>query len=233
METFCKNEEEKKEMLNLITHVEVEPAHNSDANALIPAIESTEERDLKPKELTADSLYGSDDNTEKAKQHDVELISPVMGRDQDKLSLVDFHFSEKGEIDACPQGHTPEKIKKRKNVSIGFAARHCENCPLLPDCPVNKGKKLYYLRFSDKDMRMAKRRAHEQLDEFKERYRWRAGVEATMSEYDRRTGVKNLRVRGFKAVKYCSTLKALGINILRAAAVRAAALMPEECLWAA
>jgi hypothetical protein len=68
-------------------------------------------------------------------------------------------------------------------------------------------------------MRIAKRRAYEQTDEFKDRYRWRSGVEATMSEYDRRTGVKRLRVRGFKAVRFCATLKALGINLLRAAVV--------------
>ncbi len=55
------------------------------------------------------------------------------------------------------------------------------------------------------------------------------GVQAaTMSEYDRRTGVKQLRVRGLKAVKFCATLKALGINIFRAAAVKAAKMMPEE-----
>jgi hypothetical protein len=55
----------------LITHVEVEPAHPSDANALVPAIASIEERNLKPKELCADSLYGSDDNFEQAKNHGV------------------------------------------------------------------------------------------------------------------------------------------------------------------
>ena len=234
METFCKNEEEKEKSLNLITHVEVEPAHNSDANALMPAIESTEDRALKPKELTADSLYGSDDNTEKAKVHGVELISPVMGKVQEgKLSFLEYHFSEKGEIDACPQGHAPDKIKQGKKTNIGFAAHHCENCPILPECPVKKGKKLYYLRFSKKDMRMAKRRVVEESDEFKERYRWRAGVEATMSEYDRRTGAKKLRVRGLKAVKYCAKLKALGVNILRATAARVARMMPEECLCAA
>ena len=65
-------------------------------------------------------------------------------------------------------------------------------------------------------MRIARRRIYEQSDEFKDRYRWRAGVEATMSEYDRRTGVKHLRVRGLKAVKFCATLKALGVNIFRA-----------------
>jgi hypothetical protein len=36
-----------------------------------------------------------------------------------------------------------------------------------------------------------------------------------MSEYNRKTGAKQLRVRGLKAVRYCSTLKAIGINILR------------------
>ena len=43
-----------------------------------------------------------------------------------------------------------------------------------------------------------------------------------MSGYDRRTGVKHLRVRGFKAVRFCATLKAVGVNIFRATAVRKA-----------
>ncbi len=229
METYCDDPDEKEQSLNLITHVKVEPSHNSDANALIPAIESTKEQNLKPKEILADSLYGSDDNCERAKEDNVELIAPTMGSvKEDKLSLTDFIFSPKGELAACPQGKLPTKIKKKKRLSIGFALQDCENCPDLSNCPVKKGKKRYYLRFTDKEMRIAKRRINEQSDKFKDRYRWRAGVEATMSEYDRRTGVKQLRVRGLKAVKFCATLKALGVNIFRAAAIRAARMMPEE-----
>jgi len=231
METFCDDENKKKDSLNLITHVEVEPAHNSDANALIPAIESAEQRNLKPEELSADSLYGSDDNFERAKQHDIELVAPTMGPGQDDdLSLSDFQFSEKGEIVACPHGNAPGKVKKRKSASIGFAIKHCENCPNLSKCPVKKGKKYYYLRYTDKEMRLAKRRLYERSDKFKDRYRWRAGAEATMSEYDRRTGVKHLRVRGLKAVRFCATLKALGVNIFRAAALRAARMMEAESI---
>jgi len=224
METYCDDEKQKEKSLNLITHVDIEPAHNSDANALIPAIESAEKRNLKPEELIADSLYGSDDNCEHAKEHDVELITPTMGAvSEDKLCLSDFQFSKKGEIIACPQGHAPAIVRKKKRVSIGFASHDCQNCPMLSMCPVKKGKKYYYLRFTDKEMRIAKRRIYEQSDKFKDRYRWRAGVEATMSEYDRRTGVKQLRVRGLKAVMFCATLKALAVNIFRAAAVRKAA----------
>ncbi|MBU1570425.1 MAG: transposase [Proteobacteria bacterium] len=234
METYCDDEEEKEHSLNLITHVDVEPAHKSDANAIVPAIESVEKRDLKPKELMADSLYGSDDNCKGADKHGVVLIAPTMGSvEKETLSIADFQFSSKGEIIACPQGIAPAKVKKRKKISIGFSATSCQNCPDLTRCPVKKGKRYYYLRFTDKEMRIAKRRLYELSDSFKDRYRWRAGVEATMSEYDRRTGVKHLRVRGLKAVRFCATLKALGVNIFRAAVVRAARMMPEAGLcWA-
>jgi len=231
METFCEDEGKKEQTLNLITYVHVEPAHHSDANALMPAIESAEEQNLKPEELSADSLYGSDDNSERAKQHDVELIAPTMGSvDKDKASLADFQFSENGDVVACPRGNAPVKVKKRKRASIGFLSQDCQNCPNLSNCPVKKGKKHYYLRFTDKEMRIARRRIYEQSDQFKDRYRWRAGVEATMSEYDRRTGVKHLRVRGLKAVKFCATLKALGVNIFRAAALRVAEMMSAATL---
>ena len=48
-----------------------------------------------------------------------------------------------------------------------------------------------------------------------------------MSEYDRKTGVKNLRVRGMEVVRLCATLKAVGINIFRATAFRRAKIAPK------
>ena len=69
---------------------------------------------------------------------------------------------------------------------------------------------------------MAQRRAHERTEAFKDRYRWRAGIEASMSEYDRRTGVNRLRVRGMEAARYYAVLQATGLNLYRAAAVRKA-----------
>ncbi len=226
METYTstKDPKEKSKTLNLITHVAVEKACESDANALIPAIKSTQKQGLGPEELAADSLYGSDDNYEQAQERGVELVAPTMGATQkDKLRLSDFEISAKDQIVSCPQGHVPAKVKKKKRYSVGFAAFHCANCPELSNCPVKKGKKFYYLRFTEKELRLTGRRIYEQSPEFKNRYRWRAGAEATMSEFDRRTGVKHLRVRGFKAVRFCATLKAIGVNLFRAAAVRKAA----------
>jgi len=224
METYCKDKDAKEKSLNLITHVQVEPAHESDANALIPAIESSKERGLAPEEVLADALYGSDENLQEAKQLGVEIVSPTMGsKEEGSISLSDFEVSEKGDVVSCPQGHKPVKRKAKKTRhTVAFDSRYCSNCHLQETCLVKKGKKYHYLRYTDKEMRLAKRRAYEQTEEFKDRYRWRAGSEATMSEYDRRTGVKHLRVRGFKAVRFCATLKAIGVNIFRATAVRRA-----------
>jgi hypothetical protein len=93
---------------------------------------------------------------------------------------------------------------------------------------VKEGKKFFYLRFDDKELRLAIRRKLEKSDLFKDRYRFRSGIEATNSEYDRLTGVKHLRVRGFKAVRFCATIKALGINIYRIAAAMRVGKQPTQ-----
>ncbi|MDY0268413.1 transposase, partial [Trichloromonas sp.] len=64
------------------------------------------------------------------------------------------------------------------------------------------------------------RRAKEKTAAFREVYRFRAGAEATMSDLDRVTGIKHLRVRGMRQVRLAAVLKATGLNILRATAFR-------------
>ena len=78
------------------------------------------------------------------------------------------------------------------------------------------------MRCTDKELRIAIRRTYEDTEEFIDRYRWRAGVEATISEYNRKTGVKQLRIRGLGNVRFAAVLKATSINIFRATAVRKA-----------
>lgn len=226
METYCASSEEaiKERTLNLITHVEIEPAHVSDAHALIPALESTKERGLSPQEVLADSLYGSDENHQKAQELGVEVISPVMGAPKEEtLSLADFP-TENGTIAACPQGHVPVKFKrgKKNTMSVAFASEHCDVCSHRERCPVKPGRKRHYLRFTLKALRIAERRAREHTPEFKDKYRWRSGIESTFSEMDKTTGVKRLRVRGLSAVGYCALLKAIGVNLFRAARVKRA-----------
>lgn len=229
METY--SEDKNETVLNLITHVEVEPSHKSDAHALIPAIESVKEQKMMPKIVLADSLYGSDENTRKADEMAVEIVSPVMGGAKDGV-LQAFALSENGHIASCPQGHMPVKTRNQKDrYGAAFNSQCCQGCPMKETCPAKQGKKYHYVNYTDKDLRISKRRTYEQSPEFRDKYRYRSGVEATMSQYDRRTGVKRLRVRGLKAVRYCATLKIAAMNIFRAAMVRAARGRADRGKW--
>ena len=211
-----------KSQPSLITHVSVESADKSDAKALIPFIEDTKNRGLGPDEVLADTLYGGDENVEKAaNEMQVEVVSPVKGPGPGKdksVSLTDFTLSKSGKVISCPQGHAPFRTKhKKERHSAAFTIETCSTCPHVDDCPVKPGKNGYRLHYDDRAARLAKRRACERTSEFRERYRFRAGVEATMSYCDRKTGVKQLRVREIGAVSFCAFLKAASVNILRAA----------------
>ncbi len=224
METFSRSEDEteKEQTLNLITHVEVQPACESDATALVPAVADTRIRGVGPDQLVADTLYGSDRNHQAAKVADVELIAPTQKGNESK-PLTAFIFNDQGYVVSCPAGHAPERVKHKKKTdrySAGFDPKLCQGCPHADHCPVKPGKKMNYLRYSGKHYRLWVRRRAEHSEAFIDTYRWRAGVEATMSEYDRLTGVKKLRVRGMPAVRFCAKMKAIGLNLLRAARVR-------------
>jgi hypothetical protein len=118
----------------------VEKASQSDAQALLPAIEATLEKDLVPEQVQADSLYGSDDNCQQAKQLGVEVISPTMGTEKkDTCNLSDFQFLSNGHLDRCPAGHQPIVRKKKKNrFSQGFDCELCGSCSLSENCPAKK-----------------------------------------------------------------------------------------------
>lgn len=65
-------------------------------------------------------------------------------------------------------------------------------------------------RWQDTPERVAQcqRRLAEQLPPFKDRYRWRAGIEATMSRVKHQMHLARLRVRGMVAIKYTVFLRA-------------------------
>jgi hypothetical protein len=213
METYS----EDKSQPNLITHIKVEAANESDANALLPAIEDAGKRDLAPTELLADTLYGSDDNVETAKVMGIAVIAPVMGAKDSDTSLADFTFSTTDQIIACPEQQPPKKTKsgEKGGTTVYFDKAVCDTCHRQSECPVKRDKKNCTISYDAKSLRLSRRKKREKEAAFKEKYRYRSGIEGTMSDLDRITGLKHLRVRGMPQVRLAATLKATGLNILR------------------
>lgn len=221
-EDESKESTEQNQPPNIITYIDVEPANVSDGETPPRAIQETKERGCAPEELLADSLYGSDDNVQKAAQEGVELIAPTMGKPkskEDMLILDDFTVSEEsGEVVSCPAGEAPCEIRRGKEdrLKIYFDPAVCETCEHREYCSVaqNEESKLEY---TPKQLRLAQRRAAEESDEFREKYRRRSGIEALNAKLKRKMGMGRLRVRGLRRVCYSITMKALGWNIFQAA----------------
>ncbi len=119
--------------IEVVTHVSVEGAHESDQHAAIPVIDDLEQKDRKVEELLADTNYGRGRNLVDAADRGVELLTPACGPDLDRsaepeemVRLEDFVFSADGRrLEKCPSGHAPVEqgvSGQRARESDGFAA---------------------------------------------------------------------------------------------------------------
>jgi hypothetical protein len=159
-------------------------AGDQDADALPPVLEQLTQQQMQPRELTADSAYGSDENHQRAKRQSIELISPVPGN-------------------APKEGHA------------GKQARQDATAPLKPHGHSQATEQSQARQ--ERARRLAQRREEQQGEEWRAKYRRRAGIESLNRGLDRRTGIKQLRVRGMKAVKHSVYAKVMGWNIIQSA----------------
>lgn len=232
METYLTDKHDKHTPA-MITYVEVEPANKPDVYGLLPAIDATSKRDCCPDTLVCDTQYGSDDNVVKATTRNVEVTAPSKGNASASATcLSDFHFdSDTNTVIACPEGHAPvwSGHTTETRLKATFAKTTCSDCSRHNLCPLYHGKKASYLYYDEANLRIAQRRAAEQTPEFKDKYRWRAGIEGTHSHLKSDLGARRLRVRGLAAVFFAVILKALGLNILRCAQALNARLLSLIC----
>jgi Transposase DDE domain len=213
--------------VQLITGALPQTACESDDTAVVPMLDQLAERCLMPEELTADTIYGSDENVQAAAARGVELVAPIPGRtpasDPDALSIDDFARDEPtGAVSACPAGHEPlasEYDAKAQTTRVEMPAAACEGCPFRAACPIHRGRDgRYTVEFSDKEARLAGRRREQETPVFAQRYARRAGIESTNSGLKNRLGLKRLRVRGRGSVFRVILHQVAGWNVLRAAA---------------
>ena len=207
-----------------ITCAIAQTASEPDSQAVEMVLEDLKANDLTPNEILADTLYCSDDNCLLAQREGVELVGPVPGSYKDgqyeNLNIDDFNINETTEeVICCPAGHKPQSSKHNNKTGVTktmMPLSACGRCEFFDQCPIQKSSKGYKLRHTAKDRRIAARKRETQTDVFKERYRARGAIEGTNSGVKRKTGLDELRVRGFEAVSHQVYMKITGWNILRA-----------------
>jgi len=212
----------KANAFQVITDVALESANASDQKDVLPVIERLNENGCKPEELFADAGYGSGENILEAGERGVSLTAPITcGKTpaQGQMHLADFDVSEDCRVVlCCIKDHPPLECRSigKKRVEAVFSHEDCSGCGFLPYCPVKPGKDgNYRLRYRRKDMATSTRRYYQESTNFKERYKIRSGIEATISETDRVTGLKRVWTRGRVRVAASLFMKALAVNVKR------------------
>jgi len=220
----------------IITDYEVHGTARSDIGKALSVIERLDAAGCKPKMLFADGGYPSVPSALKGKEQDIEVITPVnrsrlsddvVGRDQ-------FHFDSEGLVTQCPQGHTPIDHRvlsgnnsTRRSLHAIFDGNLCRSCTMLDRCPVrapNHRKNGCHARDTVGDFRLEitpeirlrdQMYSLQQTTEWKNRYKIRAGIEATNSELKRAHGIGRLRVRRIAKVCFAVACKIIACNIKR------------------
>ena len=220
----------------IITDYEVHGAGRSDVGKALSVIERLDAGGLKPETLFADGGYPSVPSAFAISEQDIELMAPVnrsrlsddiMGRDL-------FQFDSDGLATKCPMGHSPIDHRilsgnntTRRSLFAIFDGDTCRSCKMLEQCPVrtpnhrNAGCQArdtvgdFRLEITPEIRLRDQMYANQQTTQWKDRYKIRAGIEATSSELKRSHGIGKLRVR--RAVKVCFAVacKVIACNIKR------------------
>jgi len=221
----------RNEGTEVLTDYHVLTAAQSDVGQITPAIERLEQRGLKPAVLYTDAGYPTPAELVSIPAKGLELCAPVhRGRlPKDTFSRSDFEFDpESGQVLCCPAGHAPTRhgeressdtMHPRRSLHVFFDADHCRACPQLKRCPVrqpnNAQSHEYRLDIAPELLARDARWTEQQTDAFRQRYRIRGGVEATMSELKRAHGMARLRVRRLARVRLQVAFKATACNVKR------------------
>jgi hypothetical protein len=206
----CSQENE----VQVITGVDVEPAHCSDQSAVAPMLDQLEEQNRKPDLMYADGGYVRDDNVVEAARRGVDLQSPVSGMSEQypgSLSLDDFVINNQTQcVERCPNGCTPVSSvhdTEKGETRTEMKPSDCLGCSLQTECPVRNTHGRPVLKHTPKDYRLASRLAEQQTDAFREIYAIRSGGESVNSGLKRKTGLGRLRVRRLKKVRMATMLR--------------------------
>ena len=213
----------------IITDVAIEAGNADDTKAVAAIHQRLTERGLTPTTHLVDSGYLSGNILVESAQRGVELLGPLQDDSSPAaqaglgFGLEHFDLSFETRTAICPGGQpaarwTPfeDVTRKRELIQIAWTAATCGRCEFRAVCV--SGQTGRFLKVSHRFPTIKARRQYQKTPEFRQRYRRRAGIEATFSTMVNTCGARRTPYRGRHKtlVKYAAL--ATAINLRRAIA---------------
>lgn len=218
---------------HIITDVTTTSATTTDGEVLGAIQDKLNEREVLPAVQLVDMGYVNGENLEASRLKAIRLVGPIradtspQARLENGISLEQFELDYTRQIAQCPGGSQSSSWsgsheRNQKVIEIKFAGEHCQACGLYSRCvmgdknnPAKPPGRILKLRQYHQEV--AARRVEQQQPEFKEIYRRRAGVEASLSEMVRGHGLRFARYIGLAKESLRNVFIGAGTNLKRTA----------------
>lgn len=217
--------------LHLITNVETTASTVQDVQVTESIHQSLKKKGLLPEEHLVDSGYvDAQLLLEIPQTYGVTLIGPVQedtswqalaGQGYD---LSHFVVDWQAHSVTCPQGKVSQKwnayteVAKGEVIMVAFSPLDCQTCAVRNLCTRSKqGPRTLKLRPQAKHEILQASRKEQKTKPWKERYKTRAGVEGTISQGVRKSGLRQSRYIGLAKTHLQHIAIAAATNLVRTA----------------
>ena len=201
----------------IIVDVEASPARwTAEVAATRTMIDRTANRfGLTPRQLAADTAYGSGGNLAWLMERGIEPHIPVIdraGQTKGMFTHRDFTFDRDHNRFICPGGKELAFTCARGNDILMYRARQadCERCPLKPRCTVGSFRALSVNVHEDVRRHVA---GLSTTDAFRQSARLRRKVEMLFAHLKRNLNFRRLRLRGMTGARDECVLAATAQNL--------------------
>jgi transposase len=215
----------------LIDNVETTSSTTPDVAVTETIHEHLEEKGLLPGEHLIDAGYVDARVLVTSEQeHGVEVIGPVppdtswQARAGQGFDVACFAIDWEAQEVTCPQGRRSVVWSLGQDgydnpvINVRFAKQDCLGCPQRTQCTHSQERpRALRLRPREQHVALQQGRQRQTADEFKEKYKRRAGVEGTVSQGVRGFGLRRSRYIGLAKTHLQHICIAVAINLMRLA----------------
>ncbi|MEU8265517.1 transposase, partial [Micromonospora sp. NPDC048999] len=211
---------------HVITHVATTDATINDTEMTEAVHQGLAARRLLPDEHVVDAGYVTAAHIVAARERNVDLLGPV-GLDThqgEHFPQNAFRIDWQAKTVTCPDGKASASWSGQRKSNgtpvtrVHFAARDCASCPARAKCTTaanGKWGRSLTLLPADQQQVLETRRREQTTELWQQRYHIRAGVEATISQTVRRTGIRRTRYTGKDKTHLGHLFAAAAVNIIR------------------
>ena len=224
------------EQLHLITHILTTPATTADIEATQPIHQALADKALLPSEHLVDSAYVDGGQLVSSQtDYQLALLGPAppdnswQARANQGFDLPCFSLDWLNQQATCPQGqvsrtwHLQRDQRGNQRIRVCFDPGDCQSCCVRAHCTRGQvSPRTIYFRPQAEHVALQAARQRQQTDDFKQRYKVRAGVEGTISQATRSFDLRRSRYIGLAKTALQHILTAAAINLTRYAAWLAA-----------